>query len=126
LPRDGTAAGRNRWRGWLNLGSPFRYLNVPFQTIVIEILPGGSMLDRAKVLFMITTFALSAPVAAQAPSPMATAFDGKYVGVSADVSKTGRERSERCPREHVPDALTITMAPCIPHEGTGGREPSAR
>lgn len=29
-------------------------------------------------------------------------------GVSADVSKTGRERSERCPREHVPDTLTIT------------------
>jgi len=59
-------------------------------------------------LLAIAACVLAVPVAAQAPSPMTTAFDGKYAGVSADVSKTGRERSERCPREHVPDTLTIT------------------
>jgi len=51
--------------------------------------------------------ALATPIAAQAPEPMTTAFDGKYTGVSADVSKY-RSRGERCPREHVPDPLTIT------------------
>jgi hypothetical protein len=50
---------------------------------------------------------LATPVAAQAPGPTTTAFDGKYAGVSADVSKQHSHHG-RCPREHVPDALTIT------------------
>ena len=38
---------------------------------------------------------------------MSTAFDGKYIGVSADVSKSN-PHIPRCPHEHVPDPLTIT------------------
>jgi hypothetical protein len=50
---------------------------------------------------------LAAPVAAQAPGPMTTAFDGHYAGLSAHVSKSG-SRAGQCPRMHTPDALTIT------------------
>jgi hypothetical protein len=64
------------------------------------------MSARAKILLALATSALAMPLAAQAPSPT-TAFDGKYAGVSADVSKH-RTRGERCPREHIPDTLTIT------------------
>lgn len=63
------------------------------------------MSGRVKVLMTVASLALTMPVFAQVPAP--AAFDGKYVGVSADVAKTGRARSERCPREHVPDTLTI-------------------
>lgn len=66
------------------------------------------MLDRTIVLWTIAAFGWATPVAAQAPGPTTTAFDGQYAGVSADVSKSGRARSERCAREHVPDTLTIT------------------
>ena len=64
------------------------------------------MSGRPKLILTIVGLALSTPVAAQAPGPT-SAFDGKYAGVSADVSKY-RSRGERCPREHVPDPLTIT------------------
>ena len=65
------------------------------------------MFVRAKVLLMIAGCALAAPVAAQAPGPMTTAFDGHYAGLSAHVSKSG-SRHRQCPRMHTPDALTIT------------------
>ena len=64
------------------------------------------MSSRPKVILTIAGLALATPVAAQAPGPTST-FDGKYAGVSADVSKY-RSSGERCPREHVPDPLTIT------------------
>ena len=64
------------------------------------------MSGRARVLLTIAGLALAMPVAAQTPGP-ASAFDGKYAGVSADVSKY-RRTGERCPREHVPDPLAIT------------------
>jgi hypothetical protein len=61
---------------------------------------------RARMILTVVGLVTAMPVAAQAPgSP--SAFDGKYTGVSADVSKY-RSRGERCPREHIPDALTIT------------------
>jgi len=59
------------------------------------------MSSRPKVILTIAGLALATPVAAQT-----SAFDGKYAGVSADVSKY-RSSGERCPREHVPDLLTV-------------------
>ena len=70
------------------------------------------MSGQAKVLLTIVSLALATPVAAQAPGPPTTAFDGKYVGVSAHVSKSG-SRHGQCPREHTPEALTI--ANCSVH-----------
>jgi hypothetical protein len=64
------------------------------------------MFGRAMVILTIASLAAATPVAAQTPGS-ASAFDGKYTGASADVSKY-RSRGERCPREHIPDALTIT------------------
>ena len=66
------------------------------------------MFSRSQAFLAIAVSALALPVAAQAPGPTTTAFDGQYAAVSADVSKSGRARSERCPREHVPNTLTIT------------------
>jgi hypothetical protein len=40
------------------------------------------MLDRTIVLWTIAACMLATPVAAQAPAPTMTAFDGTYVGVS--------------------------------------------
>jgi hypothetical protein len=64
------------------------------------------MFDRARVFLTIAAFALALPAAAQAPAPTATAFDGKYAGVSADISKS-TAHGRQCPREHAPDPLTI-------------------
>ena len=60
-----------------------------------------------KVILPIAILALAFPAAAQVPVPPATAFDGHYASVSAHVSKY-RASGERCPREHLPDPLTIT------------------
>lgn len=65
------------------------------------------MSGRAKVFLMITGFALTTPAAAQAPGPPARAFDGRYVGVSAHVSKS-TAHGRQCSREHTPETLTIT------------------
>ena len=65
------------------------------------------MSGRVKVLLTIAGLALATPVAAQAPGPPPTAFDGRYVGVSAHVAKS-TAHSRQCPREHAPDPLTIT------------------
>jgi hypothetical protein len=60
-----------------------------------------------KALLAIAGLAFAMPATAQAPAPPVTAFDGNYVGVSAHIAKsTGHGR--QCPREHAPDALTIT------------------
>jgi hypothetical protein len=54
------------------------------------------------------SFALAMPVFAQAPAPT-TAFDGKYAGVSREVSKTpSARRANNCPQSGVPGSLTIT------------------
>jgi hypothetical protein len=65
------------------------------------------MSGRVKVLLTIAGLALATPVAAQAPGPPSTAFDGRYVGVSAHVAKS-TAHGRQCPREHAPDPLTIT------------------
>ena len=59
-----------------------------------------------KALLAFAGLALAMPAIAQVLAPT-TAFDGNYVGVSARIEKsTGHGR--QCPREHAPDALTIT------------------
>jgi hypothetical protein len=63
----------------------------------------GNVSGRAKVFVIIAAIAFAMPVAAQAPT---TAFDGKYAGLSADVSKS-TAHGRQCPRESVPDLLTI-------------------
>ena len=65
------------------------------------------MSGQAKVLLTIASLALATPVAAQAPGQPTTAFEGRYVGVSAHVSKS-TAHGRQCPREHTPDSLTIT------------------
>jgi hypothetical protein len=64
------------------------------------------MLGGTKALLRVAVFALAVPAGAQAPSPVTTAFDGHYAGVSAHVSKsTGHGR--QCPRVHAPETLAI-------------------
>src|SRR5215469_7925104 len=61
------------------------------------------MSGRTRALLTAAVFALAVPAAAQAPA----AFDGKYVGVSAHIAKS-TAHGRQCPRQHAPDALTIT------------------
>jgi hypothetical protein len=65
------------------------------------------MLHHTKLLMTIMVFASAAPAAAQSPAPT-TAFDGRYVGVSIEVSKSGSHPG-RCPAENgKPAPLVIT------------------
>ncbi len=66
------------------------------------------MFGRTISLPMILACALVLPVAAQDPAPATTAFDGKYAGVSRDVSKNpSAHRANNCPQSGVPGPLTI-------------------
>jgi hypothetical protein len=65
------------------------------------------MSGRTRALLTVAVFALAIPAGAQAPSPVTTAFDGKYVGVSAHIAKS-TAHGRQCPRQHAPDTLTIT------------------
>jgi hypothetical protein len=69
----------------------------------------------AKVLVMIGAFAFAIPAAAQTPAST-TAFDGKYGGASAHVSKS-TAHGRQCPREHAPDPLTINNGAVHSKEG---------
>jgi hypothetical protein len=64
------------------------------------------MSGQTKAALAAAIFALAIPAAAQAPAPV-TAFDGKYVGVSAHIAKS-TAHGRQCPRQHAPEALTIT------------------
>ncbi len=77
------------------------------------------MSGRAKALLMIAALALATPVAAQAPVPKATAFDGNYAGVSREMYQYSRpsaaptsaspDRGPKCAgRNGIPVPLTIT------------------
>ena len=61
-----------------------------------------SGLTKALLTAAILTSAI--PAGAQAPT---TAFDGKYVGVSAHIAKS-TAHGRQCPRQHAPETLTIT------------------
>jgi hypothetical protein len=53
------------------------------------------MFGRARSFLTIALYVLGTPVAAQAPAPT-TAFDGRYIGVSIEISKSGSHPG-RCP-----------------------------
>jgi hypothetical protein len=65
------------------------------------------MLDRTIVLWTIVAFAWATPVAAQAPAPTTTAFDGTYAGVSRTLQGTMLNQTTRCPPLAQPGPLTI-------------------
>ena len=54
------------------------------------------MFGRTRVLLTIAALTLATPVAAQALAPTTTTFDGRYVGISIEVSKAG-SNAGRCP-----------------------------
>jgi hypothetical protein len=58
------------------------------------------MLDRRVILWTIAAFAWMTPVAAQAPAPPPTAFDGTYAGVSrtSEGAINGSTNSYHCDR----------------------------
>ena len=65
------------------------------------------MFGWTKVLLTFAACMLAMPVFAQAPV-QTTAFDGKYAGVSRDVSKNpSAHRANNCPQSGVPGPLTI-------------------
>jgi hypothetical protein len=65
------------------------------------------MFGGTRTLATIAACCLATSVAAQAPAPTATAFDGKYVGVSRESSKAGSNPGAKCPPNAVPAPLTI-------------------
>ena len=65
------------------------------------------MLGYPRALWTAAFFTCAIPALAQAPAPGTTAFDGKYVGVSAHIAKS-TAHGRQCPRQHAPDMLTIT------------------
>jgi hypothetical protein len=65
------------------------------------------MLDRTIVLGTIAACMLATPVAAQAPAPTTTAFDGTYVGVSRTLfagTMSATDETRVCTREAVPNS----------------------
>jgi hypothetical protein len=80
------------------------------------------MFGRARILLTIAACMLATPIAAQAPTPATTAFDGKYAGVSRESSKTPAFPGAKCPPNGVPAPLTITNGVVGP--GSGGWEGS--
>jgi hypothetical protein len=66
------------------------------------------MLHRAKLLLTVVVFASAAPAAAQTSSPP-SGFDGRYVGVSIEVSKSASKARGHCPAANgKPAPLVIT------------------
>jgi hypothetical protein len=80
------------------------------------------MSGRAKVLLAILGLAVAMPASAQAPAPT-TAFDGKYVGVSRQSSKSGSNPGAKCTPNGVPAPLRIKNG-VIAGAGSGGWEGS--
>jgi hypothetical protein len=69
------------------------------------------MFGRARILLTIAASAVAMPVAAQAPGPTTTAFDGTYLAVSADAGIPASDIDARVchPRPYrLPPPLTIT------------------
>jgi hypothetical protein len=66
------------------------------------------MSGRANLILTIAALALATPVAAQAPAPTTTAFDGTYTGVSRTLESTMLGHSTRqCPPSGRVAPLTI-------------------
>jgi hypothetical protein len=83
------------------------------------------MLYQTIVLGTIAAFAWATPVAAQAPAPATTAFDGTYVGVSRTVEDPMSPSAARaCGQNGVPDPLEIAGGVVRWHAQTGAAEGS--
>ena len=65
------------------------------------------MFGRTKVFLTIAACMVATPVAAQAPAPTTTAFDGTYAGVSREVSKSPSAPRAKCPPSGALAPLTI-------------------
>jgi len=71
------------------------------------------MFGLARIFLVTGALGLATSADAQAPTPITTAFDGTYAGVSRDVSKYVTGRSQ-CPPGGVPAPLTITNGAVTP------------
>jgi hypothetical protein len=76
------------------------------------------MASRIRLLLTLAPFTLAIPAAAQIPAAPTTAFDGKYIGVSGDVSKAHSTQGQ-CPRGGAPKQLTIKDGVVKPPTGKG-------
>ena len=80
------------------------------------------MLGRAKIILTIAAYGFAMPVAAQAPAPTTTAFDGTYTGASREVSKVrSGGTAGNCGVNGVPGPVTITNG-VVRSQGGGGWE----
>jgi hypothetical protein len=82
------------------------------QGVLVMRLPYGQRFDgqidgQGTVRARLTTYCSHQLVWQKAPAST-TAFDGKYIGVSRESSKTASAPSTECPPSHVPAPLTIT------------------
>jgi len=75
------------------------------------------MSHHAQALSCIAALALATPVAAQAPAPTTTAFDGTYVGVSRESAFYAQDLSRGCRASGAPSALTITNGAARTRDG---------
>jgi hypothetical protein len=78
------------------------------------------MFDRSRVVLRIAALIWAMPVAGQAPATT-TAFDGRYVGISRESSKTPAFPGAKCPPNGVPGPLTVKNG-VIGTPGTTGWE----
>ena len=76
------------------------------------------MKGLTRVLSTVAAFTLAVPAAAQIPAAPTTAFDGKYIGVSGDVSKA-QSTQRQCPAGGAPKPLTIQNGVVKPPKGKG-------
>jgi hypothetical protein len=78
------------------------------------------MLDRTIVLWTIAAFAWATPVAAQAPAPTTTAFDGTYVGVSRTVEGYERDPATAHESQTLQSTMYLREAQCRALNGQPG------
>ena len=64
------------------------------------------MLGRTTLLLTIAAFASVAPAIAQTSAPP-SGFDGRYIGVSRESTKSGSNPGAKCPPSGVPGPLAI-------------------
>ena len=72
------------------------------------------MPDRTIVLGMIAACMLATPVAAQAPAPTTTAFDGTYVGVSRTLGGTRQTQPHTPTRKYSRARVPHETQHCVP------------
>ena len=81
------------------------------------------MFHWSAVVLTIAALAWGTPIAAQAPAPTTTAFDGTYAGVSREVARYTSPGTRCYGTAGVPGALTVTNG-VVQSRGGGGWEGS--